>query len=376
LVALCMLGCCVHAHIARTPARTHACTYKVACTRPPVRMHAPAWLPACLLGVCVRTVGVRMHAARTQARTHALCGPASSSPPSRPPQRGLVGEIIKRFEQKGFTLRGLKMISVDRALAEAHYAGKCGGGGGGSALAAAAAANGRAPATHACMRPAPHASSGLPVSSAFRQSLARGRVHCTCDASIQHPANAPCPADLSKKPFFGALVDYICSGPVVAMVGVRHALRCPSRIGWRLCTGPCGRTADAHNAQGFVAHEFNRTGVGGPQRGQHWPQDHRCHQPRRLGAWYHPRRLCYRDVGGLACCAHSPEPCPAPAVSAVSPEVAMMHLHANAPLAPHPPPQWPQHHPRQRRAGERRQGDWALVRAPMRLCVRKKPCKC
>lgn len=25
-------------------------------------------------------------------------------------------------------------------------------------------------------------------------------------------------ADLSSKPFFGGLVDYICSGPVVAMV--------------------------------------------------------------------------------------------------------------------------------------------------------------
>lgn len=27
-------------------------------------------------------------------------------------QRGLVGEIIKRFEQKGFTLKGLKMMNV------------------------------------------------------------------------------------------------------------------------------------------------------------------------------------------------------------------------------------------------------------------------
>lgn len=26
-------------------------------------------------------------------------------------QRGLVGEIIKRFEQRGYTLRGLKVIN-------------------------------------------------------------------------------------------------------------------------------------------------------------------------------------------------------------------------------------------------------------------------
>ncbi|KAI8475976.1 MAG: flagellar associated protein [Monoraphidium minutum] len=61
-------------------------------------------------------------------------------------QRGLVGEVIKRFEQRGYTLRGLKMMNVEKAQAEKHY------------------------------------------------------------------------ADLSSKPFFPALVDYICSGPVVAMV--------------------------------------------------------------------------------------------------------------------------------------------------------------
>mmetsp|Transcript_11066 Transcript_11066/g.24907 ORF Transcript_11066/g.24907 Transcript_11066/m.24907 type:complete len:158 (-) Transcript_11066:1126-1599(-) len=61
-------------------------------------------------------------------------------------QRNLVGEIIKRFEAKGYKLVGLKMLMVDRGLAEKHY------------------------------------------------------------------------ADLSSKPFFSALVDYIISGPVVSMV--------------------------------------------------------------------------------------------------------------------------------------------------------------
>ncbi len=61
-------------------------------------------------------------------------------------QRGLVGEIIKRFETKGFTLVGLKQLAVSRQLAESHYA-----------------------------------------------------VH-------------------KERPFFGSLVDFITSSPVVAMV--------------------------------------------------------------------------------------------------------------------------------------------------------------
>ena len=61
-------------------------------------------------------------------------------------QRGLVGEIIGRFERKGFKLTALKFFVPPRSLAEEHY------------------------------------------------------------------------KDLSAKPFFGDLVAYICSGPVVAMV--------------------------------------------------------------------------------------------------------------------------------------------------------------
>ncbi|KAG7671745.1 hypothetical protein Ndes2526B_g07356 [Nannochloris sp. 'desiccata'] len=61
-------------------------------------------------------------------------------------QRGLVGEVISRFERKGFQLRALKLFQTPRDIAEEHY------------------------------------------------------------------------KDLSSKPFFGALVDYILSGPVVCMV--------------------------------------------------------------------------------------------------------------------------------------------------------------
>lgn len=37
-------------------------------------------------------------------------------------QRGLVGEVIRRLEQKGFRLVALKMMRIDRATAEEHYA--------------------------------------------------------------------------------------------------------------------------------------------------------------------------------------------------------------------------------------------------------------
>lgn len=37
-------------------------------------------------------------------------------------QRGLIGEIVKRFEQKGFQLVGAKLMQVSEELAELHYA--------------------------------------------------------------------------------------------------------------------------------------------------------------------------------------------------------------------------------------------------------------
>jgi nucleoside-diphosphate kinase len=36
-------------------------------------------------------------------------------------RRGLVGEIIRRFENKGYKLVELKMVTPSRELAEAHY---------------------------------------------------------------------------------------------------------------------------------------------------------------------------------------------------------------------------------------------------------------
>ena len=60
--------------------------------------------------------------------------------------RGLTGEILSRFERKGLTIAALKLMRVERELAERHY------------------------------------------------------------------------AEHSEKPFFGDLVDFITSGPLVAMV--------------------------------------------------------------------------------------------------------------------------------------------------------------
>ncbi|OZI11663.1 nucleoside-diphosphate kinase [Bacillaceae bacterium SAS-127] len=37
-------------------------------------------------------------------------------------QRGLIGEIVARFEQKGFQLVGAKLMSVSKETAEQHYA--------------------------------------------------------------------------------------------------------------------------------------------------------------------------------------------------------------------------------------------------------------
>jgi nucleoside-diphosphate kinase len=37
-------------------------------------------------------------------------------------QRRLVGAILRRFEAKGLRLAALKLMQVDRALGERHYA--------------------------------------------------------------------------------------------------------------------------------------------------------------------------------------------------------------------------------------------------------------
>jgi len=36
-------------------------------------------------------------------------------------RRGLVGEVLRRAEAKGLRIAGLRMMTIDRALAEEHY---------------------------------------------------------------------------------------------------------------------------------------------------------------------------------------------------------------------------------------------------------------
>jgi nucleoside-diphosphate kinase len=37
-------------------------------------------------------------------------------------RRGLAGEIVARFERRGYELRGARLLKIPRALAAAHYA--------------------------------------------------------------------------------------------------------------------------------------------------------------------------------------------------------------------------------------------------------------
>ena len=37
-------------------------------------------------------------------------------------RRGLAGEILRRFEQRGLTIEEARLLTVDRSLAEEHYA--------------------------------------------------------------------------------------------------------------------------------------------------------------------------------------------------------------------------------------------------------------
>ena len=48
-------------------------------------------------------------------RTLVLCKPDAVA-------RGLCGEIVARFERRGFTLRAARLLKVTRSLAQQHYA--------------------------------------------------------------------------------------------------------------------------------------------------------------------------------------------------------------------------------------------------------------
>ncbi len=103
-------------------------------------------------------------------------------------QRGLVGEILSRFERKGFKLIALKQIIPSRDLAEKHYG-----------------------------------------------------VH-------------------SERPFFAGLVDFITSGPVVAMVWEGEGVISSSR---RLIGGTKPLEAEPGTIRGDLAMNIGRNVIHG-----------------------------------------------------------------------------------------------------------------
>ncbi|CAI5529877.1 unnamed protein product [Closterium sp. Naga37s-1] len=124
-------------------------------------------------------------------------------------QRGLVGEIITRFERKGFVLRGLKLFQCPEELAKEHY------------------------------------------------------------------------KELSEKPFYGKLVEYIISGPVVAMVWEGKGVVASARklIG---ATNPLA--AEPGTIRGDFAVEVGRNVVHG--------SDSIENGEREIGLWFKEGELC------------------------------------------------------------------------------------
>ncbi|KAJ1265627.1 hypothetical protein BS78_08G091100 [Paspalum vaginatum] len=79
------------------------------------------------LGLSAAAPGSRRAAARARAVSRGIVASSSEVEQSyimiKPDgvQRGLVGEIISRFEKKGFVLKGLKLFQCPKDLAQEHY---------------------------------------------------------------------------------------------------------------------------------------------------------------------------------------------------------------------------------------------------------------
>ncbi|KAK9090212.1 hypothetical protein Sjap_023389 [Stephania japonica] len=124
-------------------------------------------------------------------------------------QRGLVGEIISRFERKGFKMTGLKLFQCPKELAEEHY------------------------------------------------------------------------KDLSAKPFFPKLIDYITSGPVVCMAweGVGVVVSARKLIG---ATNPL--QAEPGTIRGDLAVQTGRNVVHGSDSSENGK--------REIALWFKEGELC------------------------------------------------------------------------------------
>jgi nucleoside-diphosphate kinase len=124
-------------------------------------------------------------------------------------QRKLVGEVISRFEAKGFTLVGLKQIMVSKELAEKHY------------------------------------------------------------------------ESLNDKPFFKGLIDFITSGPVVAMVWEGEGVVASARL---LIGATNPLTADPGTIRGDLAVNVGRNVIHG--------SDAIETAQREIGLWFSESELC------------------------------------------------------------------------------------
>ena len=71
-----------------------------------------------------RPSATRLGVARPKEARTAHGGPPATLLLVKPDgvQRLLVGRVLTRFEERGLKLVGLKLVQVDRALAEEHYA--------------------------------------------------------------------------------------------------------------------------------------------------------------------------------------------------------------------------------------------------------------
>jgi nucleoside-diphosphate kinase len=85
-----------------------------------MRKSQSTWHPRRRTSYSSRSGGRRR--ASTSAKIIRAAGVTGSTSPCKfHLQRGLVGEIITRFERKGFQLKGLKLYQTPREVAEEHY---------------------------------------------------------------------------------------------------------------------------------------------------------------------------------------------------------------------------------------------------------------
>ncbi|CAA3030490.1 nucleoside diphosphate kinase 2, chloroplastic [Olea europaea subsp. europaea] len=89
-------------HLAAFQSISHLLTYSPSCPHASKKLHKPhIFLPHLVASLEVE-------------ETYIMIKPDGV-------QRGLIGEVISRFEKKGFKLKGLKLFQCPQELAQEHY---------------------------------------------------------------------------------------------------------------------------------------------------------------------------------------------------------------------------------------------------------------